>query len=235
VVFQNGSSTVSLGTGSGFAMLVMVALVQVDPAASAAGPVTQTFDVRPIARTPADVRALAELVRACVRPETWSHVGGDGDLVATPNGGIQVTNDAEIVGHVEGLLGAMGAPPRPLMGRRGAPRGNGRPAAGQKAEELAAADRPAPVAAFGPAGDPGRLLLVVYDVKDLAGQGVVQRIAARIGAEIAPETWDVAGGEGVLVLYAPTHQFVILQTAAAHDAVARLLGQLRGNPRAAPN
>jgi hypothetical protein len=44
---------------------------------------------------------------------------------------------------------------------------------------------------------------------------------------IAPNSWDVRGGEGVIMFYAPGNGVVVRQTGAAHQGVGNVLQQMR--------
>jgi hypothetical protein len=45
---------------------------------------------------------------------------------------------------------------------------------------------------------------------------------------IAPDTWDVRGGEGTIQYYRPNPALIIRQTSEVHGNVGDVLGQVRG-------
>ena len=198
------------------------------PGARGAEPVTRTFDVRPIVRTPQDVQALADLVPMFVRSASWADAGGDGVSKAFPNGRIDVTNSEDIVGHVERLLTALGANQRPVVAGKPAAR---RPAPPPRNASLpVVAQPPEPVAIFNdPEHEP--LLLKTYDVSGILGRFPAQAIEDRIRDNIAPVTWDSVDGLGTLRVYEPTNKLVVLQTADVHRTIVQELGNLAGGDR----
>ena len=193
-----------------------------------AEPVTRTFDVRPIVRTPQDVQALADLIPMCVASASWADVGGDGTIKALPNGRIDVTNSEDIVGHVERLLTALGADQRPMAAGKPAARRAGPPP--RNANPPVVAEPPEPVAIFNvPEHEP--LLLKTYDVSGILGRFPAQAIEDRIRENISVETWDSVGGPGTLRVYEPTKKLVILQTAGVHQTIVQELENLAGGDR----
>jgi hypothetical protein len=56
-----------------------------------------------------------------------------------------------------------------------------------------------------------------------------RELVALIQHVIAPETWDVAGGNGVIMYYQPLHVLVIRQTDDVHGQVGGVFDQLRRN------
>ncbi len=95
------------------------------------------------------------------------------------------------------------------------PPANGAPLAQQQAppaQQRGARQRPAQVAAA-PANRPSA---------DRA-----QQLIDLIRDTVAPSTWDVRGGPGVIDYWRPGQAMVILQTDPVHDDVADLLDQLR--------
>lgn len=195
--------------------------------ARGAEPVTRTFDVRPIVRTPQDVQALTDLVPMFVRSASWQ-AGGDGVIKAFPNGRIDVTNSEDIVGHVERLLTALGANQRPLVAGKPAAR---RPAPPPRnANPPVVGQPPEPVAIFNdPEHEP--LVLKTYDVSGILGRFPAQAIEDRIRDNIARLTWDSVGGVGTLRVYEPTNKLVVLQTADVHRTIVQELENLAGDDR----
>jgi hypothetical protein len=46
---------------------------------------------------------------------------------------------------------------------------------------------------------------------------------------IAPDTWDVRGGEGKIQYYRPNPALIIRQTSEVHGSIGDVLGQVRGS------
>ena len=66
------------------------------------------------------------------------------------------------------------------------------------------------------------------------GRGIVtgpvdnsQQLIDVIQRCIAPTTWDVNGGQGVVHYYAPSQALVVRQTSEIHEQLQRILPQLR--------
>jgi hypothetical protein len=197
-----------------------------DPEASGAELVTRTFDVRPIVRAPQDVQALSDLVVSCVDSASWADVGGAGTITAFPNGRLDVKNNAAVVGHVERLLTALGADQRPKAARKPAARRPAQPPP-RNANPPPVAQLPEPVAIFNePDHEP--LLLTTYDVSVILNRFPARDIENQICGNVAPDTWDVAGGAGTLRVYEPTKQLVVLQTEDTHRTIVQELGKLAG-------
>lgn len=60
--------------------------------------------------------------------------------------------------------------------------------------------------------------------------GVINRgwnLVALIRNTVAPETWDVNGGNGSIYFYRPLNVIVVRQTQAVHDELGEVLGQVR--------
>jgi hypothetical protein len=60
--------------------------------------------------------------------------------------------------------------------------------------------------------------------------GVINRgwnLVALIRNTVAPETWDVNGGNGSIYFYRPLNVIVVRQTQAVHDELGEVLGQIR--------
>lgn len=193
------------------------------PGARGAEVVTRAFDVRPIARTPRDVQALAELMTTCVAPTTWADLGGPGTIKVFPNGRIAVANSADIVGHVERLLTALREGQRPMAAGKPAAR---RPVPARDANPPAVGQPPEPVAIFNDLEEP--LLLTTYDVSDILDRFPAQAITDRICGNIAADTWDSMGGSATLRVYEPTKKLVVLQAADVHRIIFQELGNMAG-------
>ncbi|MBI5760142.1 MAG: hypothetical protein HZA46_16620 [Planctomycetales bacterium] len=60
--------------------------------------------------------------------------------------------------------------------------------------------------------------------------GVINRgwdLVALIRNTVAPDTWDVNGGNGSIYFYRPLNVIVVRQTQAVHDELGEVLGQIR--------
>ena len=64
-----------------------------------------------------------------------------------------------------------------------------------------------------------------------AGRDFGQDLVELIQRTIAPETWDVNGGRGTIMYYAPLRVLVIRQTAKVHGRVGGVVGGLRAAGR----
>lgn len=47
---------------------------------------------------------------------------------------------------------------------------------------------------------------------------------------VAPQSWDVNGGPGAIVFFAPKHALIVRQTGEVHEALVDVVQQLRRNP-----
>ncbi len=57
-----------------------------------------------------------------------------------------------------------------------------------------------------------------------------QELVDLIHEVVAPHTWDVNGGKGAVIFFAPNHALVVRQTDDVHEALFDVVGRLRRNP-----
>ncbi|MEX2185336.1 MAG: hypothetical protein WD875_01020 [Pirellulales bacterium] len=98
------------------------------------------------------------------------------------------------------------------------------------------------IVAFGPQGRGGNALFaqVPPQGNNRAGRGGPARVAlaADVSAElvdliqqvVAPQSWDVNGGAGAVIFFAPINALIVRQTEEVHEALFDVVGRIRRNP-----
>lgn len=169
-------------------------------------------------KTPPDFDSLVLLVETCAAPQSWATNSGDGELKSfSARGVLIVRNSPEALTAVDALLAGIRKLPK-------------------LAADKKQVDAVATVALGTKLGPQANAEARLYHVADLALAGGTSAnfnpIMQRIMDNAATDTWQRNGGDGSLRKLTARGGLVIVNTAAAHQAIEAELAKMRAEQAA---
>ncbi len=163
-------------------------------------------------KSPPDFDSLVILVETCVAPQTWATNSGDGEIKPfAPRGTLVVRNTPETTAAIDTLLAAVRKLPKL--------------SAGKPTEQIATVVL---AQKFGAKADAEARLYHVADIALGSGKSAnFNPIMQRIMDNAVADTWQRNGGDGSLRKIVDRGGLVIVNTAAAHQAVEAELAKMR--------